>query len=264
MITTTLPKAWKAFKNWHTLGAIVCDAFFFFAIITVLSQFVIPGAALGEQLSTIIAEEANKLGESNILQLESTLMANEDFVSAYRLLQLYLFVFIPGILLVLLLIFKTPIWWLTHSSILKKMPFATTALKAPLLTLFWFAIFAASYFIYSISTGSSFIIPLGSTILSNILFGALLLLISYFMPISFALIPAQQTFKKTFSNGIHYAKKLIPAYLVNTLLTFIAVSTPLLLLFNAKPLFGIIAIIIISLPVIHFTRLHITLATWQK
>ena len=156
---------------------------------------------------------------------------------------------------------RTFIWHLSFKSIHKKIPLKQTAIKFPLLTFFWFIAASFVFVIYSAASGSSTLIPMVSTSGATILTVLAFLVIAYFASISFALIPAQQTFKKTFVHGAQYARTIIPAFLVNVLILFLALTLPANWV-NTNPLLTIGFIILISIPAVAFTRLHIITAAW--
>jgi hypothetical protein len=110
-------------------------------------------------------------------------------------------------------------------------------------------------------TGTTNLLPLSTTAGTNILMGILLLSILYFSQISFALIPSQQTFKKTFILGVKQAKKILPIFIINLLIVFVAFTLP----FNwitTMPMLSLAIILLITIPALALARLNIIVATW--
>jgi hypothetical protein len=161
-------------------------------------------------------------------------------------------------------VFKTPVWYFSHKSILPKMPFGIHALKFALLSLFWFFALIVIFSIYSAATGSTAtILPIISSMGASIAMWIGLLAIFYFAQISFALIPAQQTFKKTFQYGTKHVATILPAFMVNTLIAFIVLTLP----YNwaqTMPLLTLAIMLFITIPALAFARAHMIVATWHK
>jgi len=264
-LTQTLPRAWKAFTNnkRYLLLTILLEFVFLFALTQLHLAFFTPSAEAATKLGEIMMKEIEKLPESEIYQLESILVENEEFMQTYRILLGYIGFFLVSILAAWI-IFKAPIWHLSHKSILKKIPLTTTWLKFSLLSLFWFVILCIAFVIYSLATGATAtLLPLVSSTTTTITMLIVFLAIYYFSQISFALIPATQTFKKTFILGIKHAKTILPAFIVNAIITFVVLTLP----FNwitTKPLLSLAIMLVITIPALAFTRLHIIIATWLK
>lgn len=258
MIAKTLPNAWTALKgNKKLLLAIILIEFLFlYALTQVHLYFFVPTAQTADLLSGIMQEELDQLAGAEVLQMEGALAGNEAFMSAYHDLLALLGLFLLSALLTWI-IFKTLSWHLSLKSIHNKTPFTASLLKFPLLSLFWFAVLCITLTLYSVATGAA--LPLGPVVT---LFTLLTIIIAYFAQISFALIPAQQTFKKTFTTGITNAHNTIPAFLVNALILGIAFWLPFNWMDN--PALTAAIILLISIPALAFTRLHMIIATWQK
>src|SRR3990172_6641427 len=156
ILSTTLPKAWKAFTNnkRYLILAMLFEFIFFFVLVQVSFAFFEPSAQAVQRAGEIMQQEIEKIPESELYQLDAMLIENEDFMMEYKTL-------ITSIILFLLstfaawLVFKTPVWYFSHKSILPKMPFGVHALKFALLSLFWFVVILIAFTIYSITTGST-------------------------------------------------------------------------------------------------------------
>ena len=88
-------------------------------------------------------------------------------------------------------------------------------------------------------------------------------IVFYFASISFALIPAKQTFKKSFTYGYTHVKTILPAYIVNLLLIFLGITLPVTL-GKFEPLLAFVVIILFTVPALAFARLHMIVASWEN
>ncbi len=265
ILNTTLPKAWKAFiaNKRYLILAMLFEFIFLFVLVQISFAFFEPSAQAVQRAGEIMSQEVEKIPESELYQLDSILMENKEFMQEYKIL-------ITSIILFLLstfaawIVFKAPVWYFSHKSVLPKMPFGTHALKFSLMSLFWFFATLIAFTIYSIATGSTAtIIPIISSIGASITMWLALLAIYYFSQISFALIPAQQTFKNTFNYGIKHVATILPAFMVNALITFIALTLP----YNwaqTQPLITLAIILFITVPALAFARVHMIVAAWAK
>ncbi len=261
-LTKTLPLAWKAFANnkKYLLLIIPIEFLFLFALVQLHLQFFFPGVEASLRTGEIMAQEMEKLPETEIYQLESMLMENPEYMQAFREMLKNIVYMILSILGAWI-IFKNPVWYLAHKSILKKMPLNTSLLKFTLLSLFWFVIMMIVFIIHTMIKGGT--VPLIGPTTTNVLTIIALLAIYYFSQISFSLIPAQQTFKKTFVFGVKHARTILPPFIVNLLIAFVALTLPYNWI-QTKPLLALAIIIIITIPALAFARLHMIIATWQK
>jgi hypothetical protein len=264
-LSQTLPKAWLAFKEnkKYLIWIILIEFIFLFALTQIHLMYFVPSAEAAAKAGEILATEVQDLPETELYQLEGTLAQNEEFMIVYNELLAYMGFFIVSLFLAFI-VFRTPLWYISHKIIYAKMPFKTVLWKFPLLALFWFIVLTVAFSIYSIATGSTTtILPIVSPFWVTIAMYIIFLAIFYFSQISFALIPSQQTFKNTFIYGTKHAKTIIPAFLVNSIITFIVCTLP----FNwiaSKPLIGLAIILLITIPALAFARLHMIIATWSK
>jgi len=275
-LTQTLPKAWNIFlKNKKYLILIVLLEFFFLFVLAQLHLlFFIPSADASLKAQEAMQKELQKLPDTEIYQLDSVLVQNEEFMQSYRLL-------IRNIVYFLLSAFATwtffraPLWYLAHASI-KKVPLGRTIGKFSLLSIFWFIAGLIALFAYSVLTGSTqTVLPIVSSGTTTFLMLVIFIVILYFAQVSFALLPAQQTFKKTFALGTTHAKTIAPAFLINQIIQFVALALPFNWIELAPNLgvetggltfvIGILAIMLcITIPALAFARIHLIVATWLK
>lgn len=263
MITTTLPRAWKAFmkRKQYLIPIVLLEFVFLFVLAQLHFSFFIPSSDAAQQLNDIMMDEMQQLADTELYQLETVLMNNTEFMQAYHTLLTYI-AFLIGSMFLAWLLFKTPIWHLAHKTITKKVPFNTTILKFPLLSLFWFFTLAGLLALYTLFTDStSTILPFSTSPVVTLLVGIILLAILYFSQISFALIPSQQTFKNTFIYGTKHALTIIPAFLVNLLILFVVFTLPFRWI-ELFPLLSLAIILFITIPALAFTRIHMIVATW--
>lgn len=255
-IKTTL-NAIKTHKLNFTLS-ILFDFIFITALVLVQYAFLVPTIEAQMKTLEIINAETAKLPTAEYYQLDSILTQNEEFEGAWAVVKTFIVMFLlTGF--GAWIIFKTIAWWLSLKTIYK-VPFSEIAYKFPLLSLFWFAILFVGFVIYSTSTSS--LIPIVSPTIGAILYGIFFLIVTYFASVSFSLIPARQTFKKTFVLGWKHAKKILPAYITNVVL----ISTIFYLLYLAAKAQTPTAafLFILLLITFAFARTHIIVATWQK
>jgi len=265
ILNKTLPKAWKAFTHnkRYLLIIILLEFIFLFALTQIHLYYFAPSAEAATRAGEIMAQEIAKIPQAEIYELENILLENEDFKRAYRDLLTSMAYFILSFF-ALWVVFRGPIWYLSHKSILKKVPVGTTILKFALMSIFWFLITVIVFIIYSVATGSTAtILPIVSSTLASFTMFVVFAAIWYFTTISYALIPAQQTFKKTFILGTKHVATLLQAFTVNAVIIFIALTLP----FNwieTQPLLSLAIILFITIPALAFARLHIIVATWSR
>ncbi|HLF54722.1 MAG TPA: hypothetical protein VI612_03305 [Candidatus Nanoarchaeia archaeon] len=262
-LITTLDKAWTAFwKNKrYLILTVLMDFLFLFAMVQIHWFYFIPSAEammkVGEQMTSAM----QGLPETELVDLNAVLINNPEFMQAYKNLLTNIVLFFLS-LLGAWLVFKTFSWYLSHKSIYKKIPLAIFAYKFILLSLLWFVVLVATIFAFLGLTRQQ-PLPIISQTTSSIILFALIAVVAYFANISFALIPAQQTLKKTFTLGTKHAKKIVPAYIVNLLLLFVGISLPITII-TKHSLIALAIILIFTLPALAFARINIIIATWLQ
>jgi hypothetical protein len=235
-LSQTMPKALEAMKNNKKLVllTVILELLFLIAITKIHYEFFIPTADAATQMGERLQ------GIQDTQDIEQQLKQDQEFIQAYRTLKLLMIYFVLAILTTWL-IFRTTIWHITYKMILPKMPILTS-LKYTLLTLMWMIPLTLTFIAYA----------LGNTIIALILG----LLTYYYAQISYALVPAQNTLRKTFKTNA------ITTIIVNTLLLIIA-TIPLNWL-QTNPLITLTSYALITAPLILYTRLNIITSIWQK
>jgi len=275
-LTQTLSKAWKLFaeNKKYLVLIVIIELLFLTAFAGLQYYFFYPSAEAATRAGEAISKEMEKLPETEVYQLEGLLANNPDFMQAYKDLLTSMIYFLLGTLAAWI-IFKGPAWHLTHKSALKKITLKQTWWKFALLSVFWFIATVVVFLLYSLATGSTdTLLPMESSTATDVFLSIIFLVIFYFAQISFALIPAQQTFKKTFTYGWKHAKTIIPAFLVNLLITFVFIGLPFTWA-GFAPKIGIqygtalfaatiFITIILGILALAYTRLHMVVITWQK
>lgn len=256
---TILEKAWTAFwqNKKYLILTVLVDFIFMFALAQIHLLYFLPSAEAMIKVAEVMGKSMQDLPETEAINLDALLRQNPEFMTAYRALLTNIILFLVTCLGAWL-IFKTFAWYLSHKTIYKKIPLGMYATKFILFSLFWFIVIVAILFGFLGISGGP--LSLGETT-STIITILLLLLIAYFANISFALIPAQQTFKKTFIFAIKHAKTILAAFVVNLLLLFVTISVPLTIL-PRQTILGLAIIILITLPSLAFARVNIIVATW--
>lgn len=261
----TLNLTWNAIKTHkrNFVFSIIFDAIFI--VLFGLSQFAffVPLGLAEAQMKTldVISQETAKISTAEYYQLDSILGNNQDFQDLWSLMLTFIVLSLTSFV-VLWLLFKLPSWLFSLKTIYSKVPFSELAFKFPLLSVFWFVVIFIGTFIFTLSTGS--LIPLISPTIGLVLYVVFLFIILYFMSVSFALVPSQQTFKNTFIFGVRYAKKIFVACVFNV----ISIGAIFYLLYiGAKAEIHLVLFIflfILLLITFAFARTHIIVATWQK
>lgn len=262
MISTTLSKAFQAFKTnkKYLFLTMLIEVLFFATIIVLQFVFFEPSMDAATRAAAEMSAAMEQLPETELYNLETILMQNTDFLDAYHDLLKYIAYFFLSAFAAWI-IYRGPIWHLSLKTIYKKMPITTTYLKFALLSMFWAIALTILFFIYTTTQGMSLMQTITTT--STIISIALLLAVLYFSQTSFALIPAQQTFKNTFVLGVKHARAIIPAFIFNLILTAIAFAIPIYFI-KTRPLLSLGILVIITIPALAFARLHIIIAAWQK
>lgn len=257
-LSANLLKTWTLFKTnkKYLLITMLLELIFLVLLIQLQFVFFTPTLEITNTMMNAMSTTVNELAESEVYELETRLQQNPEFITAYHELLKYLTYFLLS-LLALWMLFRGIIWHLSLKTIYKKMPITTTYLKFVLLSIFWFIILVTAFVLYSAAQGLMF-----NTAYTVIII-AVCLAILYFGQISYALIPAQQTFKSTFVYGVKYARTIIPAFILNIILSGIALALPFIFI-KTIPILSLAIIILITIPGLAFARLHIIITTWQR
>lgn len=263
-LNTSLPRAWKLFvsNKRYLLIAVLLEFVFLFALAQLHFAFFVPSADAATRAGDAMSRVMEDLPEGEIYTLEASLVNDKEFMSAYKDLLNSIVFFFLGILAAWC-IFKAPVWYLSHKSANRKVPLKLM-LKFALVSLFWFAIMLAVMAIYSITSGSAeTILPLTSPAFATIIVLLLFAAILYFAQVSFALLPLQKTIRNSFVLGVKNAGAIFPAFIVNLIIVFIVLTLP----FNwieTLPLLSLAIILLIAIPSLAFTRLHLITTVWLK
>ncbi len=257
-----IDKSWNVFtqnKRYLHISLLV-DFLFIFSLAQVHLTFFLPSADAAARTAEAMGGVIEHLPDAELVDLDSLLKEDPAFMMAYRELLLNIVFFFLSALGAWLA-FKSFAWYVSHKSIYPKMPLGTHLLKFCLLSLFWFILLIGAIFINQSLTAGP--VPIVGQTFSTITFFALFFVLFYFANISFALIPAQQTFKKTFLYGYTHAKRILPAYLINIVLIFLGVTLPVT--FGAfHPLLALATVIIFTVPALAFARLHMIISAWPE
>ncbi len=261
-LSTTLSKAFQAFKTnkKYLLLTMLVEILFFATIIVLQFIYFEPSMDAATRAAMEMSTTMEQLPEEEMLNAETILLQNEEFINAFHDLLKYIAYFFLSAFAAWI-IYRGPIWHLSLKTIYPKMPITTTYLKFTILSLFWAIILTILFITYTTTQGMTVMQTLTTT--STIISIALLLAIIYFMQTSFSLIPSQQTFKNTFILGVKHARTIIPAFIFNLILTAIVFAIPIYFI-KTNPLLSLGIIVILTIPALAFARLHIIIATWSK
>lgn len=265
-LSQTLPKAWSAFsRNKRLLLIIVLLEFFLlFALFKIYMQFFIPTQEVFTGLSELMQQRMAELPDEELYKVEGLLFEDAEFMALYRKL-IYLWFSMIGVMALTSILFKAPLWYLAHKSVLKSMPLKSLG-KTFALMLFWLFASGLVLLAYGYIASGFFEEP---GLPAQIVLAAALLAVSYFAQIGLSLVPARQTFKKMFVIGVKQAKEVVPAFLVNAVIAFNALALAFLWASKvSKSMWGVAALAallaLISFPALAFTRVHMVIAVWQK
>src|SRR3989344_4888051 len=261
-LSLTLPKAWSAFsKNKRLLLFVVLLEFFLlFVLFKIYMQFFIPTQDVFTDISAMMQEKMSSLADEDLYKVEGLLFEDADFMALYHRL-IYLWLGMLVIMSAATVLFKAPLWHIAHKSILKSIPLKSLG-KTYFLMVFWWFVGASIIFAYA-SVSSSFFEEPGFII--KALLTLTLLILCYFADVSFSLVPARQTFKKTFILGIKSAKAIVPAFLVNSVIAFNALALPFIWATKvSQSMWGVAALAallaFITFPALAFTRVHMIIS----
>lgn len=265
MITKTLPKAWTAFagNKKYLLLAVLFECLFLFCLAYLHMSLFIPTAEAAIKSGELMQAQMQELQQGQAFEFESRMVSNEEFMNTYHMLLANLGLFLGGVFL-LFVFLRGPLWYFALKSIHKKMPAKPVLVKFPLLAVFWAAIIMLIFIGYGLATGSTTtLLPFFSSWVSTAIISALMISALYFSTVSFALIPAQNTFKRMFTHGYKNWKTIVPGLLVNVLIMFVMFTVP----FNFIQVYTNLAlalIIFVTFPSLAFVRLHTIVTVWEK
>ena len=237
-----LTKIKDAIKHRKYLAlAMTAEALFLMSIITLSFFYLMPGMeatqkAVGEMQNTI-----DELPDAELPKMETYLAQNVGFRTAYREVLNYIIQFLISVFIAYLF-FKTIAWHYTFKMVHKKIPFKTTLIKFPLITLLCTTITLITIIIFAKANNPYTITP-------KLLLALILLTLYYYSQTSCSLIPAEKTMRKAIKTNV------IKTYLINLLILAIAIGIPLLTI--RMPLITMLITITITIPAIIFTRLNL-------
>lgn len=227
-LAQTLPRAWNIFwQHKHLLLLVlILEAAFFVSVVKLHYTFFVPTSEAALRATEAMQQEFEKTPNEELHLLDETLSQNAEFMASYYVLVENIVYFLLGTL-ALWILFRGPIWYLSHRAV-RPAPFLHFMAKFAGMTLFWTAVFIAAIFGYSLAQGStSTVLPIVSSTTASIIFVFVLALITYFQQLSYALLTDNKTFKNTFIFGTKYWKKAVPVWIVSALITFIALTFPM-------------------------------------
>jgi len=243
-----LNKILSALKHKKYLALTIGVEILFLISIVVLSyHYMLPGVEATQKAMEQMQNTMGQLSDAELPELESYLAQNSEFMNTYRVLLNYVLELIASVFIAYVF-FKTISWHYTFKMI-HKVPFTTTLIKFPLLAIFWTIISIIALILFAM-------IDSPYSITSKILLAIALLTIFYFAQISYSLIPAQKTFRKTFT------KNIIKTYLINTAILAITIGVPILAI--KHPIIAVPITLIITIPSMIFTRINTIIACWEK
>ena len=240
----------------------ILSDFLFLVLLAMIHYFLfLPTLVLSQKLLELINQEFSKLMASKeLVGLNSALMQNPDFVFAFNALIKMLFLFLLLFFLAWILV-KCLAWYFTHKMVYPKIPLGKYFGKFFTISLMWFGvillfIFGSSFFLNSQDAMSN-----AGTITT--IMWILLIVLGFFIFAGYALIPAERTFKKMFTLPIKNFKRMFMSYVISITCLIIALGLPI---YFGKyyPIFGLLTLLFLGLPLLAFGRLNIIVASWRK
>lgn len=251
----TISKSWKLFvANKKLLPVVVLvDVLFVYAMTRLHFEVFSRASTLILQLSAMISSDVAKAAESASPPTLDVLQTPE-FINLYNQFLKHITIFMLGALLVWL-VCKGITWLVAHKMVEKKVDWKNFALKFFGMTILWFAAFLLLTIIVlnlihkAVYGAFPLIGQTGTNTVSLIAFW----LLAYFVFISYSIVP-RQAFKNTFIIGVKHWKKLLPVHITSSLVLFVSIATPTLLV-NVNVYLPIIFGVFIALPAIAWTRI---------
>jgi hypothetical protein len=255
MTVSTITKSWNAFVShkWLMVIAVVIDIVFLISVNQMNYALLNRANEYSQTLTTMLGEQAQAIADANTLEPPAVLQSDE-FTAAYRQLLKFIGFFFAGILLSWI-VCKGSVWFLAHKSAKEKPVDAKLfATKFIGMTLFWFGgfliltIVAMNIIDYALMGA----LPLFSTKTANVIVAIIFWAYSYFVFISYALVP-HNVFKQTFTLGITQWKEMLPAHVLGTIVLALSITIPFLLVRISVYLIPVFALLV-ALPAIAWTR----------
>jgi len=248
-------KTWNSFvKNRRILPLAMFIDLLFILGLTKLHYEVFNRASmvaikLTSMISTQVGDISTATGPPNLALLQSP-----EFMSLYKQLLEHIAIFTLGVF-VLWLVAKGIVWFIAHKSVAKKIDIKQYALKFLGMTSLWFiAVILISVIALNILDYALFgVFPLINQTGANVIAVALYWVLSYFVFISYALLP-KKVLKPTFVIGWKSAKDLFPVHILNALIFFVITTVPTSLL-KIDMYLMLAFVVLIALPALAWTRI---------
>ncbi len=251
-----LKQTWQIFwKNKNQLPVIVIsDLIFYYLFIQLGTYVVIQLTQIAENLMSMFGDLAGNIG--------TEVMQNSQVIEQYKEVTKLIWLFFGGIVLIWI-IFKGINWYQTHIISGNKITVKEFALKFIILSVFWYVlgiicIMIIGYLNYLLFLTES----ANNTKLAFLMFG-LVLIVAYFGAISYCLPSKTKIIRTSFVLGVKKFRQIVPSYLLSLIVYALSISL-VYTLFIRNFYIALVAIIVIILPLIQYTRLLMVKAVKKR
>ena len=257
-IKKELKENWKLFwKHKNIIPLVVLfEVLFAWFLITIHINILTKLYDSIDFVTSIMQEKMSALGSTNAPSIGLELLKDNQFSYHYNLILQnigYFFLISIG----LFIIFKGLNWYVARR-LFVKIKLKDYAKQFIPLTLFWaFVLMLLAFLTIYLSSKVRF--DLWTILSSNsviYIFWILVFFMIYFAIVSYSLIPVRGVFKKTFHVGYKHWKTLLPVYVLNCLLGFVAFVFAFMFM-RIRPFLALAIFVFLVFPVVHFTRLFI-------
>lgn len=242
-----LKNNWTTFwKNKNQLPVIIISEIIFYYLFVQLGKYVI------DRLAVIAGVLMEMFGEAETV-IETEAVQNAQVLAQYKEVTRLIWLFFGGLILIWI-IFKGICWLQTHRIIGNKLSVKEFGLKFLILSIFWYflgiiVIMIVGYLNYLLFLTES----ANNTKLALLMLG-LCLLVAYFGAISYCLPSKTKIIRNSFTTGVKKYKQILPSYLISIFIYALSISLAYTL-FIRNFYIALVAIIVIILPAIQYTRL---------
>jgi hypothetical protein len=242
-----LKQTWQIFwQNKNQLPVIVFSDLLFYYLFIQLGLYVI------NRLSAIAAVLMNMFGDiGEVVGTEA--MQNAQVIAQYKEVTKLIWLFFGGTILIWI-IFKGISWYQTHKIIGNKIKPKEFAIKFLISSVFWYVLGIVSIMIVGYLNYLIFLTQSANNTKLAFLMLGLILLVAYFGAISYCLPSKTKIIRTSFVLGVKKFKQILPSYLLSLIVYALSISL-VYTLFIRNFYITLVAIIVIILPAIQYTRL---------
>jgi hypothetical protein len=238
---------WQIFwQNKNQLPVIVIsDLIFYYLFIELGSYVVFHLSQIAEKLMSMFGDIGENIG--------TEVMQNAQVITQYKEVTKLIWLFFGGTILIWI-IFKGISWYQTHIISGNKVKVKDFFLKFLILSVFWYVLGIICIMIVGYVNYLLFLTQSANNTKLAFLMLGLVLIVAYFGAISYCLPNKTKIIRTSFIIGVKKFKQILPSYLI--CLFVYALSMALVYtLFIRNVYIALVAIIVIILPAIQYTRI---------